>query len=193
MAMRKCKECDTEISKSAKSCPKCGHVRKNRWFLKFVVLPFVALGVLGNLIGEKETDSGSSAPAAAVPATPAAPPPPPAEITYLGASCSDLAKQFGLKSKLTDLQKDAAWEPYKGAHFKWDLKVVTVDTTFGQLQAQFKCKRSRAFTSDIILSIADSDKGLAIQFEKNGVYTIHGTLQNYGNFLGMSGDLIGAE
>jgi hypothetical protein len=62
MAMTKCRECSTEISTKADSCPKCGAKRK-RWGIGRVLLwgigGLVVLGWLGNLIGSH--GSGSAA------------------------------------------------------------------------------------------------------------------------------------
>lgn len=65
MAMKNCKECGTEISKSAKECPKCGKSQKN-FFQKHIVLTviliIVALGVVAGAGGEIDTSSPNSNP-----------------------------------------------------------------------------------------------------------------------------------
>ena len=63
MAMKVCKECGTEVSSRAKSCPKCGKDQRN-FFLKHKVLSFIliviALGVLGSALGGSENNKTES-------------------------------------------------------------------------------------------------------------------------------------
>lgn len=49
MGMTKCKECKTEISTSAKACPKCGAVRKKTSFFTKMVAGFMAV-IAGTVI-----------------------------------------------------------------------------------------------------------------------------------------------
>jgi hypothetical protein len=112
------------------------------------------------------------------------------EIRWLTQSCSDIATQWGLQSGLTELQKKALWEKaaVAGMHFKWPLKVTSVDSTLGNVTAQFKCQNSKALVSDIILNVNNDD--LALKLTKNKTYTVHGTLRDWGNFVGLQGDLV---
>lgn len=114
----------------------------------------------------------------------------PAQRRLITKSCRDMAKDFGSTSQYTDLQKKALWEQnkYEGSHFEWKLRVESVDTTFGKIQAQFKCKGSRAFVSDVILGIDDEAK--ALKLVKGQFYTVHGLLRDWGNIVGLSGKLI---
>lgn len=54
MAMKTCKECNTEISAKAKKCPKCGVDTRN-WFMKHKIISaiviIIVLGGLGSLVG----------------------------------------------------------------------------------------------------------------------------------------------
>ncbi len=199
MAIKKCKECGSDVSTTADACPKCGAKVKKTSILTMgcatVILGFVGLGVLGALLGDgspSQAPSPSSAAPAAAPTEPAKAeePAPPEAIRWLTDSCRDTAKNFGAQSKMTDLQKKAIWEQNQlsGAHFKWTLEVTSVDTTFGKIQAQFKCKGSRAFVSDVILGVDDEQTALSLV--KGNRYMIHGTLRDWGNFMGLSGDLV---
>ncbi len=64
MAMKICKECGTEVSSNAKSCPKCGKDQRN-FFLKHKVLSFIliliVLGILGGALGKNETNTAETA------------------------------------------------------------------------------------------------------------------------------------
>lgn len=116
---------------------------------------------------------------------------PPPEVRWVAESCVEMATNFGMRSKLTDLQKKAIWDEknFEGSHFKWvQMEVTSVDTTFGKIHAQFKCGGSEAFVSDIILGM--DDQATALKLVKGNSYTVHGTLKDYGNFTGLSGDLV---
>ena len=115
------------------------------------------------------------------------------QIRWIPNSCSEVARQWGMGSELTELQKKDLWDRANvaGMHFKWNLKVTSVDSTFGKLQAQFKCENSQAFASDMILGV--SNKEIALRLTKGRSYTVHGILEDWGNFVGLQGELIGIE
>lgn len=50
MALKYCKECGSEISSSAKTCPKCGKKQKNIWKTVIIVLAiFFAIGAVASV------------------------------------------------------------------------------------------------------------------------------------------------
>ena len=112
------------------------------------------------------------------------------EILWISSSCFEVAEQWGMRSKLTELQKKALWEEFRVSelHFDWPLEVVSVDTTFGKINAHFKCEGSEAFVSDVILSIRDEKQALALV--KGQTYSVVGRLRNWGNIVGLTGDLV---
>ena len=58
MALVKCKECGEQISSKAKSCPKCGSVKKKKTsFLKWVFLIILVVGVYNIANQEHTTNS----------------------------------------------------------------------------------------------------------------------------------------
>jgi len=60
MAMKNCKECGTEISKGAKTCPKCGKDQRN-FFLKHKVVTFILVViVLGVIVGAGGTEKNNT-------------------------------------------------------------------------------------------------------------------------------------
>ncbi len=66
MALIKCKECDEEISKKAKQCPKCGAPGKKKiGFFKWLLIFFGFLFVLGLLAPEPEPQKTTINPTAA--------------------------------------------------------------------------------------------------------------------------------
>lgn len=183
MAMKKCTECQAEVSSKADACPSCGAKVKKTSPLAMGCLSVIVLMVMLAVVGAMRDKKGSSTSAASSPA-------PVEEIRWLNETCKATATDFGLRSKLTDLQKKAAWEERQldGVHFKWKLRVTSVDTTFGKLQAQFKCKGSKAFVSDVILGV--DDEAAALKLVKGQFYEVHGTLDDYGSIVGLSGDLV---
>lgn len=69
MAMAKCRECGTEVSDSAKTCPKCGiskPVKKTSLLVKVVFGLFI-LGVIGQIIGGGSGSSSGSGGTATAP------------------------------------------------------------------------------------------------------------------------------
>ena len=62
MAMKKCKECGNEISKGAKSCPKCGKDQRN-FFMKHKFITFILVVIVISVVaasGGEETTQVSS-------------------------------------------------------------------------------------------------------------------------------------
>jgi hypothetical protein len=71
MAMGKCRECGTEVSTTAKTCPKCGVAKPAR---KTSMLVKIALGFVGITLGSTMISALLSEPSKELPT---APPPPP--------------------------------------------------------------------------------------------------------------------
>ena len=64
MAMGKCRECGTEVSDQAKTCPKCGvskPVKKTSLLVKLLA-GFIGIALLGNIINGLNGSSTSSSP-----------------------------------------------------------------------------------------------------------------------------------
>jgi len=61
MAMKKCKECNHEVSSKAKKCPSCGVDQRN-WFMRHKILSFIGLIVVLSIIGSLAS-GGDSEPA----------------------------------------------------------------------------------------------------------------------------------
>ena len=56
MALIKCKECNREISKSAKTCPSCGAKNKQTGFFTKLVLGLIVFTVAVNIFRANTTD-----------------------------------------------------------------------------------------------------------------------------------------
>ena len=59
MSMKTCKDCGTEVSKSAKSCPKCGRKLKNSGLRIFLGILIVIIGI-GALASGGDTEVNSN-------------------------------------------------------------------------------------------------------------------------------------
>ena len=59
MAMKHCKECDAEISKTAKECPKCGKDQRN-FFAKHKVLTFILAIIIIGVVSAAGGDTSTS-------------------------------------------------------------------------------------------------------------------------------------
>ena len=57
MAMKYCKECGSEVSSSAKVCPKCGKKQKNIW--KTIIILLVVFFVIGAIASSGDTENSN--------------------------------------------------------------------------------------------------------------------------------------
>lgn len=57
MAMKVCKDCGTEVSKSAKNCPNCGRKLKHTGLKVLIGIIVLMVGLAGLTSGGKETSS----------------------------------------------------------------------------------------------------------------------------------------
>ncbi|WP_250472213.1 zinc ribbon domain-containing protein [Caballeronia sp. GAFFF1] len=76
MALKKCRECGTEVSEQAKVCPKCGiqnPVKRSSLFAK-ILLALIALFVIGGILPRLASTPSKTTPAAPSSASGAAPP-----------------------------------------------------------------------------------------------------------------------
>lgn len=69
MAMTKCRECGTQVSSKAKTCPSCGINSPGRWKVGFfpgLIIVVIVFLVIGNLLNEPTKGEAPSAPAPSV-------------------------------------------------------------------------------------------------------------------------------
>jgi hypothetical protein len=97
----------------------------------------------------------------------------------------DLDKIYNLKSKNTDLQKDELWKHFEGKRVKWKGEVTEVSNSLGRLVLQVKMNES-TFTSDIIVTLKDSQSAKAIKLKQGDSVTFVATLDNWGTILPIS-------
>lgn len=89
---------------------------------------------------------------------------------------------YNLKSKTTDLQKDERWKEFKGQKVRWTGTVSSVDESFGSLTLQIKMN-SDTFTSDLLITLKDSERSKAMKFNKGHSVTFTGILNSWGTLL----------
>lgn len=134
---------------------------------------------------------GSAAPTAepTTPAAPAAAPAPADGRQFVASSCADVARLFGLGTRLSELQQNALWDSsFEGRWVRWPVRVTEVGSTFGQLQLSFKCPRSRAISSDGIAQFDDAQRDTLMRLDVGSTVTLVARLVDHGQLLGLSLD-----
>lgn len=119
------------------------------------------------------------------PAAVASPKPPDSYLTDYSVSTVSWAEVdniYNVKSKSTDLQKDAAWKKYQGKKIKWNGTVTSVSDGFGSLSLQVKMNAD-TFTSDLLIKLKESQKSKALTLKKDDSVTFTGTLDKWGSLL----------
>jgi len=96
---------------------------------------------------------------------------------------------YNTKSNSTDIQKEAAWKEFEGKTVAWQGTVSEVtEGTFGGLVLNIKMN-SETLTSDIALTLKDSEKSKAMNLTKGKKISFVGKLKTYGGaFLPLSMD-----
>jgi len=206
MALIKCPECSNEVSDKATSCPKCGHPlqaaapqspattpltgtaqRRTGYDPKNLsagyIIFFLAIGILAIIVLAIK-NSSSSSDSSSVP-SPTVPAPPPSQVSdapLANIPWSEADAIYNLKSKNTDLQKDEAWKRYKGKKVRWTGTVSSVSDSFGSLNLQVKMNPD-TFTSDLLITLKDSQKSRALSLTKGDSVTFTGILDRWGSLL----------
>jgi RNA polymerase subunit RPABC4/transcription elongation factor Spt4 len=119
MALIKCKECGTEVSKSATACPKCGAPIKKKtslftWFVTIVVVLIVIAMV--NQPSKEQREQRDNAQLEQLAEAPVS------DISPHG----ELAEIFAFGSKYTDIQRENKEKEITGKVIQWKLKVYEV-------------------------------------------------------------------
>lgn len=110
---------------------------------------------------------------------------------FINETCEEMVAIFGLKSRLSDLQKDELWRKYKGKAFKWPMWVHEVSSgLLGGYLVHYKCEHSEAFVSDVLVSYPDGNRQRVMQLNKGSLYEVQGVLKRYGELMGLSADAL---
>ena len=176
MAMKICKECGTEMSKSAKTCPKCGKEQRN-FFLQHKVLTFILviimLGIIIGATGGSSTNTSN-----------------PTSTTGVIGQSED--KQEDIKytaitvDKLEDALEDnaaSAKEKYNGKYLEITGKLGTIDSDLKYISL-LSITDSWDFTG-IHCSIKNDEQREKIKKMKKGdTIIIKGKITDVGEVLG---------
>lgn len=113
MAMKKCKSCGNEVSKSAKVCPNCGQKLKMGFWAKFgiglviIIVAVVALQPSSEEIEARLAEVQASSPSPISPS-------------------GELAGMFSIISDSTDIQRENRENEITGSIVEWTLPVFDV-------------------------------------------------------------------
>jgi hypothetical protein len=108
-----------------------------------------------------------------------------AEVPLSSIPWSELNAIYNLKSTYTDLQKDEHWKTYKGKKVQWTGTVSSVSDSLGSLSLQVKMNPD-TWTSDLIVTLKDSQKATAMALKKGDSVTFTGVLSRWGSLLPIS-------
>ena len=149
-------------------------------FLKWTLVVIAGLFVIGffleflDAIVEGYEDAGKRDPSTA-------------NLSYVTKSCVELSDKFGMRTKLSDIQRAELWKNYEGKAFEWNLEVREVSSEFfgDGFSVMFKCQNSNAFHSDMIMTYPKTAKDILLQMQKGSVYKVKGLLKDYNALSGL--------
>jgi hypothetical protein len=110
--------------------------------------------------------------------------------SYDSAPISDISwntinEIYNLKSRYTDLQKDEEWNQFKGKRVTWAGRVASISQSLGSLTMQVKMN-SDTFTSDVIVTLKNSERSKAERLRQGDAVTFIATLNRWGTLLPIS-------
>jgi ribosomal protein L7/L12 len=142
------------------------------------IFGIAALGIYLTFFGGSSGSSTSSSPSYSFSSAPAAESP--SDVSW--DTIDDI---YSLKSKYTDLQKDQEWTRYEGKRVKWSGRVSSISQSFGSLTMQVKMNPG-TFTSDVIVTLKDSEKSRAGKLREGDTVTFIATLNRWGTLMPIS-------
>ncbi|MFH0799634.1 MAG: hypothetical protein V2A66_05565 [Pseudomonadota bacterium] len=144
----------------------------------------------GNEAVKYNSATGKFGVVAESPATQPSPPQP----QFVSTNFKDFNAQFGIDSKLTDVQKDELFNSkYKGKPIKWRGKVAEVTKTWGDVSINVKNLQT-TLMADVIITVKKSEENKAMQLSKGDTITYAGILVRWGTIMPHSvdeGEIIG--
>lgn len=92
--------------------------------------------------------------------------------------------KFGVKSSLTDLQKDKEWAKYEGKCVEWRGELAHLDKKwlFSGFDIGFK-HLPNTFTYDVLLSAGKEAEAELLKLRQGTTYTYRATLESYGGAI----------
>ena len=104
------------------------------------------------------------------------------EIEISGIGWPEINAIYNLKSKNTDVQKDAAWPRFKGKRVQWSGTVAEIFETFGNVNLHVKMN-PETFTSDLIIQMRKDHRDRALAYKKDDRVAFKGTLKDWGTLM----------
>jgi len=186
MPLITCPDCNKQVSDQAEACPHCGHpiahhVRATAkpslttlGWLSVLVLAGIAIFATSRSNTPKASSANDSS------ASSEATPQPTSYIPW-----RTIDEIYNVKSKYTNLQKDQEWKGFKGERVQWTGKVSSISQSFGSVVMQVKMNPD-TWTSDIIITLKDSEKSKAARLQQGDSVTFVATLDRWGTLLPIS-------
>jgi hypothetical protein len=107
------------------------------------------------------------------------------EIEIAAIPWNEVNDIYNLKSKTTDIQKEAAWQRYRGERVLWSGEVSDIAETLGTLQLLVKMNPD-TFASDLILRLRADQRAHAMEYKKGDRIWFIGTLSEWGTLMPIS-------
>jgi len=102
-------------------------------------------------------------------------------------SWDEVDRVYNPQSDATDLQKAEAWKNYEGKKVRWTGKVSHISEGWGGIKLQVRM-RPDTLTSDLIITLEDSERARALQLRDNQRVTFEAILEDWGTIMPMSLD-----
>lgn len=170
--MKKCNSCGEQIQNDAKKCKHCGTDQRN-WFRRhWIISTLFVLFIMGTILEKFEEKPSSNTNFKLVEQ--------PKE--YIDITCKEFSQQFGVSSKLSDLQKDELFKNYKNKWVRWNDTVAEISNSFGSLSMQVKCL-PQTFISDVMETFDDSEKNFLLNYKQDDEVKFEGQLRDWGAIL----------
>ena len=185
MALETCRKCGWQVPGTVKTrtCPNCG--AKKRPTAKIVLCVVVALFIAAaialpedELNEEPAQRETKKEPTDEVSASP----------VISGITFEEVDSTFGLYSRFTDVQKEAAWKRYKGKCVSWVGELTHLDSGFlGGFKMGMRHLPATS-TFDVLVHVPESEKEKMLSMQKGRRYPYLATLVSYGTILHISAD-----
>lgn len=153
------------------------------------VIFFLAIGIITIIVlainSGRSTPSNSASTYSPATSAPSAPSARQTGETLSYISWDTIDEIYNLKSKYTDLQKDQEWIRFKGKRVKWSGTVKAISQSFGSLTMQVKMNPT-TFTSDVIVTLKDSEKSKAGRLREGDSVRFIATLNRWSTLMPIS-------
>ena len=198
-----CKDCKQRLEDLSSAAPKVKEKTvRTPWRthpVAWAVLILFVLFLIGVFVGDSDDEDSSDSSRRVARTQPVERPKPatqkpirkprtrtkPIEIkpTISDITFEEIEQLFGIKSKLTTLQKKELFKDYKGKWVEWTGQVRSSSDSWGSLTMSFRHQLS-TWTSDVTVYFSKSAKNALMHLEKDKRVTYQGKLDDYGELLG---------